>query len=158
MAGLRDGRSVCRDLAAIGLALACVSGFSSVVDARPPRGPIMRAERRVARAQAALDRELVKPPARPRVLERMAEAGRDTAGSAQATNPRGDVARTAYEAQVPTPAAPAAGDAAPPAAREPAADGTYSVLVRPEGAPATPATAAPAQAGEPLRFPDASTP
>lgn len=159
-------------MAAAGLAVAILVGAAGPAEARPVRGPVMRAERRVARAQAVLERELARPTDRSRVAERTAGPGRAAATPTPAAQPdapakaaaasaapakplpapaRGGVAKATFESPAPTPAA--VGDAAP-ATGEPAADGTFSVLVRPEGD----AGAKPAQAGEPLRFPDSSTP
>ena len=177
MAGLGSGLFLRRGITAAGLAAAMVVGASGAADARPVRGPLMRAERRVARAQAVLERELARPQDRPRAAERIAAQARDAASPTPAAKPdapakaaaapaapanplalpaRGGVAQATFEAPAatlaPTPAA--ASDAANAAALEPAADGTISVLVRPEGE----AGAKPAQAGEPLRFPDPSTP
>lgn len=169
MTGLGSGVFLRRGISAAGLAAAMVVGASGAADARPVRGPLMRAERRVARAQAVLERELARPQDRPRAAERIAAQARDAASPTPAAKPdapakaaaapaapakplplpaRGGVAQATFEAPAAT-LAPT-----PAAAREPAADGTYSVLVRPEGD----AGAKPAQAGQPLRFPDPSTP
>lgn len=141
-------------------ATALVAGVGTA-EARPIRGPMARAERRVWRAQAAVERELARPAGRGRVIEvpprparsgGVADAGAAVvsetprpvapppAAPASAAPPptRASVARTSLEAPLPEPVA------APPA--EPAADGTVSVLVRPAGSP-------PVQAPEPLRFP-----
>lgn len=155
-------------------AAACVAG-SGIAEARPVRGPVARAERRVWRAQIALERELTRPVGRGRVIELTAEppapAGMRGAGTeavvpfatpaplartiAPTPSPtpaavaprRAGVARTAFEGPLPEPIA-VPGSAA---AAEPAADGTVSVLVRP-------AESKPAGAAEPLLFPGASQP
>jgi hypothetical protein len=151
-------------------AAACVAG-SGIAEARPVRGPVARAERRVWRAQMALERELTRPLGRGRVIEAPADprAPGGMAGSATeavvpsaaaaprartiaptpaAAAPTGaGVARTAFEGPLPEPiAVPESA-----AAAEPAADGTVSVLVRP-------AESQPARAAEPLLFPGASQP
>ena len=152
MKGLGSGMFLRRGISAAGLAAAMVVGASGAADARPVRGPLMRAERRVARAQAVLERELARPQDRPRAAERIAAQARDAASPTPAAKPdapakaaaapaapakqldlpaRGGVAQATFESLAPTPAA--ASDAAGGAVREPAADGTYSVLVRPEG-------------------------
>jgi len=129
-----------------------------------PRGPVMRAERRLARAEAGLDREEARTRAAQRAGEvrREAEAARPAPATPRpATAARPALPPSRPRAAEPTPAqvAPAAFEdpvppgparAAPSVTRpgEPAEDGTYSVLVRPEAA-AQPA---------PLAFPDASTP
>ena len=177
--------------AALGAALVLIIGFAGSVEARPVRGPVLRAERRLARVQALLEREQTQVPARPRMADMRrdpatgdaaaAETPRSPAGvptaappgatttpGTQATAPAKPpvttapgVARAAYEAPVPTPADE--NGAAPASRGEPAADGTYSVLVQPQEAAAQEAAAksssdAGPQAGSPLRFPDASTP
>ena len=180
-----NGSSGGRCWAAIGLAMATVVGMTGVAEARPVRGPVVRAERRIARALAALDRERAQasargqalPPAQPAAAAQAAAPAKPAApaqAAAQAkpasptlaaaeakpaapmaaTGAR-DVARTAYEAPVPKQAGSIAGSAA---SREPAADGTVSVLVQPGADAPTPAASSAAQPGEPLRFPDASTP
>lgn len=144
-----NGSSGGRCWTAIGLAMATVLGTAAVAEARPVRGPVVRAERRIARALAALDRERAQASARAQAAAEAKPAAPTAAAGA------GDVARTAYEAPVPKQAAAIAGSAA---SREPAADGTVSVLVQPGAAAPTPAASSTAQPGEPLRFPDASTP
>jgi chemosensory pili system protein ChpA (sensor histidine kinase/response regulator) len=159
--------------AAIGLAMASVVGVSGAVEARPVRGPVVRAERRIARALAALDRERAQAsaraqaagqakPAAPAQAAAQAKPASPTLAAAEAkpaaptaADGARDVARTAYEAPVPKQAAAIAGSAA---SREPAADGTVSVLVQPRVDAPTPAASSAAQPGEPLRFPDASAP
>jgi hypothetical protein len=185
MTGSVNGSSGGRCWAAIGLAMASVVGMSGAVEARPVRGPVVRAERRIARALAALDRERAQASARaqaagpaqaasqakptqptqaagPTQAAALAKPASPTQAAAEAKPAAptaaagaGDVARTAYEAPVPKQAAAIAGSAA---SREPAADGTVSVLVQPGAAAPTPAASSAAQPGEPLRFPDASTP
>jgi hypothetical protein len=185
MTGSVKGSSGGRCWAAIGLAMASVVGMSGAVEARPVRGPVVRAERRIARALAALDRERAQASARaqaagpaqaasqakptqptqaagPTQAAALAKPASPTQAAAEAKPAAptaaagaGDVARTAYEAPVPKQAAAIAGSAAN---REPAADGTVSVLVQPGAAAPTPAASSTAQPGEPLRFPDASTP
>jgi hypothetical protein len=179
MTGSVKGSSGGRCWAAIGLAMASVVGMSGAVEARPVRGPVVRAERRIARALAALDRERAQASARaqaagpaqaasqakptqPTQAAALAKPASPTQAAAEAKPAAptaaagaGDVARTAYEAPVPKKAAAIAGSAAN---REPAADGTVSVLVQPGAAAPTPAASSTAQPGEPLRFPDASTP
>jgi hypothetical protein len=179
MTGSVNGSSAGRCWAAIGLAMASVVGMSGAVEARPVRGPVVRAERRIARALAALDRERAQASARAQALApaqpvapapaaapakpaatAQAAAQAKPAAEAKPTAPTAadgarDVARTAYEAPVPKQAGAIAGSAA---SREPAADGTVSVLVQPGADAPTPAASSAAQPGEPLRFPDASTP
>jgi len=173
MTGSVIGSSGGRCWAAIGLAMASVVGMSGAVEARPVRGPVVRAERRIARALAALDRERAQASARAQALApapaaapakpaatAQAAAQAKPAAEAKPTVPTAadgarDVARTAYEAPVPKQAGAIAGSAA---SREPAADGTVSVLVQPGADAPTPAANSAAQPGEPLRFPDASTP
>ena len=179
MTGSVIGSSGGRCWAAIGLAMASVVGMSGAVEARPVRGPVVRAERRIARALAALDRERAQASARAQALApaqpvapapaaapakpaatAQAAAQAKPAAEAKPTAPTAadgarDVARTAYEAPVPKQAGAIAGSAA---SREPAADGTVSVLVQPGADAPTPAANSAAQPGEPLRFPDASTP
>lgn len=167
------------------VAAACVAG-AGVAEARPVRGPVARAERRVFRAQMALERELARPLGRVRVIEvpvypvlpggmpgAVAEGVLPPVAASPAAQPvvpapapgqaavrppvppaaggapaaQAGVARTAFEAPLPEPVA------APQP--EPAADGTVSVLVRPE---AQPAGSPPARAAEPLLFPGASQP
>jgi len=172
--------------AALGAALVLIVGFAGPVEARPVRGPVLRAERRLARAQALLERERTQVPARPRMADlRRDPATGDTAAAEKPRVPTGTptaappaatttpgtqaaapakpsvtaapgVARAAYEAPVPTPADE--GAAAPASRGEPAADGTYSVLVQPQGAAAKAPSDAGTQSGSPLRFPDASKP
>ena len=166
-------------LAAGGLAV-----WAGGADARPLRGPLLRAERRVVRAQAALDRELARPPVRGRVVERGLEPGpaATTAaapGAASPARPATSAATalppTAARAAEPRPASaprpepevaragyespvpPAAAGEPRSAPARPAADGTVSVLVRPGSVPATP-PAAQERSVEPLRFPEASKP
>jgi hypothetical protein len=171
----------------VALVVAAFAARAGVAEAWPVRGPVARAERRVFRAQMALERELARPLGRVRVIEvpvypvlpggvpgaaavgvlppvASASAAESVvpapapaqaavrppvppaAGAAQA-----GVARTAFEAPLPEPvAAPQ-----PKAAPEPAADGTVSVLVRPESQPAG---SPPARAAEPLLFPGAAQP
>jgi len=173
MTGSVNGSSGGRCWAAIGLAMATVVGMAGAVEARPVRGPVVRAERRIARALAALDRERAQasargqavPPAQPAAAAQAAAPAKPAsptlaAAEAKPTAPTAadgarDVARTAYEAPAPKPAGSIAGSAA---SREPAADGTVSVLVQPGADAPTPAANSAAQPGEPLRFPDASTP
>lgn len=172
--------------ATLGAALVLIIGVAGSVEARPVRGPVLRVERRLARVQALLERERTQVPARPRMADvrrdpatgdaAAAEKPRSPAGAPTAAPPAATttpaaqaaapakppvttapgVARAAYEAPVPTPADE--GGAAPASRGEPAADGTYSVLVQPEGAAAKAASDGGTQAGSPLRFPDASTP
>ena len=169
--------------AALGAALVLIIGLPGQVEARPVRGPVLRAERRLARAQALLERERTQVPARPRPADaRRDQATGDTAAAEKprvptaaaepaATTAPGTraaapakpaataapgVARAAYEAPVPTPADE--GGAAPASRGEPAADGTYSVLVPAPAAAAKASSDAGTQAGSPLRFPDASKP
>jgi len=141
-----------------------------VADARPIRGPVARAERRMFRAQMALERELARPLGRAGVIEVPAQAVERAATPAQPTRPpepraaaaaaaapqaESGVARAAFEAPVPR---PATADAPRPAApSEPAADGTVSVLVRPEAQPAAQPKAQ-EPAAEPLLFPGTSQP
>jgi len=136
---------------------------SGVAEARPIRGPVGRAERRVFRAQMALERELARPQGRARVIEVPAQAVERPAIPAQPTRPpepraaaaasqaEQGVVRTAFEAPVPRPAAADAPQPVTPP--EPAADGTVSVLVRPEAEPR-----AQERAAEPLLFPGAAQP
>lgn len=156
------------------VARACVLGCLCIVvasasgsaEARPLRGPVMRAERRVARAEAALERELGRPPERPRTAALAAEARRAqtaTRNPASPAPPRAPQARSAAPAPTPAPqsrdevARAAFESPAQPGRRadEPAEDGTYSVLVRPDAA--SEKADGPRQ-GEPLRFPDAQSP
>jgi len=139
-------------------------------EARPLRGPLMRAERRMARAQAVIERERVVAPravSATAPVPRVATGSEAAAGSPPAPNnavksaaptgpraaaperaaPQPEVARAGYEA--PVRPLPAAGGSS--AAAEPAADGTVSVLVRPDAPRAD-------QPAEPLRFPSASAP
>jgi hypothetical protein len=171
----------------VALVVVAFVAAASVAHARPVRGPVARAERRVFRAQMALERELARPPGRVRVIEVPvypvlpgAVPGAVAEGilppvapapAAQAAVPapaprqaavrppvppaaggaQAGVARTAFEAPLPEPvAAPQ-----PKAAPEPAADGTVSVLVRPDSQPAGSPPAGPA---EPLLFPGAAQP
>lgn len=113
-------------------------------EARPLRVPLLRAERRVIRAEAALEREAARAANRPRGVERTAAAETAPAPPAKPLPPTGPT-----PANPVTPAA-AVTPAAVEAPGEPAADGTVSVLVRPESA----AKSAP----EPLRFPGGQTP
>lgn len=160
-----------------------VAGFAvavvvcaGVAEAWPIRGPVARAERRVIRAQVALERELARPLGRVRVVEvpaPPAQALTPTPAPAQATArplappaaaaaaapaPQPGVARTAFEAPLPTQAADAPRPASP---TEPASDGTVSVLVRPETkAPNQQPAQQPAQQrpAEPLLFPGSAQP
>lgn len=190
---------------------------SGVAEAWPARGPVARAERRVFRAQMALERELARPLGRVRVIEvpvypmypggppaaaallppgaapppgalsppdavlppavsatpRMTPAPAHVLAPAPETLPAVDplpepravpaasaprmergVAPAGFEA--PLPQRPGA-TPQPVPPTEPAADGTVSVLVRPDAAPAgkTPAQERPT---EPLEFPGASQP
>ena len=182
MRGSMCGRVQRRPGAALGAALVLTIGFAGSAEARPVRGPVLRAERRLARAQALLERERTQVPSRPRMADLRRDPatgdtaaaekpGAPTAAPPAATTTPGTqaaapakppvttapgVARAAYEAPVPTPADK--GGAAPASRGEPAADGTYSVLVQPEGATAKAPSDAGTQAGSPLRFPDASKP
>lgn len=113
-------------------------------EARPLRGPLLRAERRVIRAEAALEREAARAANRPRGVERTAAAETAAAPPAKPLPPAGPT-----PANPVTPAA-AVMPAAVEAPGEPAADGTVSVLVRPESAAKSPP--------EPLRFPGGQTP
>lgn len=166
------------------------AGVAGVAEARPIRGPVARAERRVWRAQMALERELTRPVGRARVIEVPAypvlpgavpavgpqvivppavpapaaqavvpapvptqAAVRPPVPPTAATPPLAPtgVARTAFEAPLPEPVA----TPTPAALPAPAADGTVSVLVRPEAAP-TGAPPAQERSGEPLLFPGAA--
>lgn len=173
---------------------AAVLCCGTVAQARPMRGPVARAERRVIRAQMALERELGRPlgfvrvnevpaqplgqavnqpinqaappvaggaiprPAQPGAVpavapmaERPQPAVRPLdAGAAAAIPPGGQpaVARAAFEAGLPRRSAPAA---------EQAADGTVSVLVRPDREPPAAAQVPQERAEEPLLFPGASS-
>lgn len=147
---IRESRWI--GLCAVGLAAWAMAMQPVAAQARPLRGPLLRAERRLARAQAALDREAA-PASNVAKVPKPAEPPKAAASSPRAAAPSqaasSGVTRTGYEAPVrpvPTPAFAAASPAA-----EPAADGTVSVLVRPE----TPKADQPV---EPLRFPDASAP
>jgi hypothetical protein len=172
MAGFSSARYRCGRLAVAGLMLLGAAGSAGSAHARPLRGPVMRAERRVARVEALIERELGRPSARQRpqaaAPAKAAPAAAATAPTAAtATAGSGSPASATSPALAPSGApakplaAPAAGGVAKAAfdAPTPAADGTFSVLVRPEGDAAPPASAGqPAQAGEPLRFPDSSAP
>lgn len=167
----------------VALVVAAFAAGAGVAEARPVRGPVARAERRVFRAQMALERELARPLGRVRVIEvpvypvapggvpgALAEgilppAAPAPAAQAAVTAPaqaavrppvpptaggaQAGVARTAFEAPLPEPVA------APQPEPEPAADGTVSVLVRPDSQPAG---SPPARAAEPLLFPGAAQP
>lgn len=143
-------------------------------EARPIRGPIMRAERRAVRALAAPERP--GRPARAEATADRAEAARERAEAARPPMPRAAVPRgvapgqarstpqpvrnqagvqqagvqqATFESVEPRdrgrPAEPQAA-AEPQRAAEPSEDGTFSVLVRPETTPAPAAL-------EPLAFP-----
>lgn len=170
-----------------GIVTVCVLG-AGVAEARPVRGPLARAERRVIRAQAAFDRELARPLGRVRLIEvpvypvspgavpavgaaaipspavpaaaqaaaaAPARVARPPEPRAAAASPKTEpgVARAGFEAQLPEPVS----SPREAAATEPAADGTVSVLVRPD---APPAGSPPVQerAAEPLLFPGSSQP
>lgn len=177
------------------VAVACVAP-GGIAEAWPVRGPVARAERRVFRAQMALERELARPLGRVRVIEvpvypvqpggipgagpevilpaeAVSSPGQPPAPAPLATRaadrPIGGIPapRVAPGAAASTGVAPAAFETAAPArspagpspasAANPAADGTVSVLVRPEAAAAG---SQPAQepAAEPLLLPGPSQP
>jgi hypothetical protein len=156
------------------VAAACVAA-GGIAEARPARGPVARAERRVFRAQMALERELARPVGRVQVIQVPvfpAQPGgipnsipNSIPGAIPGAIPGGipaaaaapaatGVAPAAFEAAAPprSPAGPS-----PASAATPAADGTVSVLVHSE---ASAAGAQPAQepAPEPLLLPRPSQP
>ena len=158
------------------LALAAGALAPDAAEAWPFRSPVVRAERRVARAQAAmdrLDRELDRSSARLRVAEQRYEPGRARAippaapfGAAPVVVEPPAVVRPAAPGVAgeprPTPAAGGVARATyetlprpapsptPAAAPQPAEDGTVSVLAQPNAE-------RPAQPSAPLRFPDADS-
>lgn len=154
-------RHVCRRIGLCTLAMAAwasLAMLSVTAEARPLRGPLLRAERRLARAEAALEREAASLPRNPKPAEPPKAATPRPQAAARKPQPAAprpqaasqpEVARTGYEAPVRPVPTPVAGTSS--AAAEPAADGTVSVLVRPEATKAD-------QPAEPLRFPDASAP
>ncbi len=147
-------RHVCRRIGFCTLAMAAwasLAMLSVTAEARPLRGPLLRAERRLARAEAALEREAASLPRNPKPAEppKAATPKPQAAAPKPQAASRPEVARTGYEAPVRPVPTPVAGTSS--AAAEPAADGTVSVLVRPEATKAD-------QPAEPLRFPDASAP
>lgn len=90
-------------------------GWGSVAEAWPIRGPVARAERRVWRAQMALERELTRPVGRVRVIEVPAYPvvpGAVPVAGAQVIVPPA-VPTPAAQAVVPTPA-PAQAAVRPP--------------------------------------------
>jgi hypothetical protein len=130
-------------------------------EARPIRGPIMRAERRAVRALAVPERP--GRPARAEATADRAEAARERAEAARPPMPRAAVPRAVPGQGRSTPqpvrdqaAVQQAGvqqatfESVEPRDRgraaEPGEDGTFSVLVRPETTPAPAAL-------EPLAFP-----
>lgn len=171
-----------------GQGLVCLAGACvlvvlgvDVAEARPFRGPLGRAERRLARAQATLERELARPQGRARAEVQPAEAGRVPAAAtpapaptqvksppalvppptpqaaARAPEPRPAVNPASPQAKQPELARTAFESPVPASVSEPAADGTVSVLVRP-GAEAPAAKAAQPPAGDPLLFPESAKP
>lgn len=172
---LLSGRTIVLPLAG-GVMVAIAS--AGVAEAWPVRGPVARAERRVFRAQLALERELNRPLVRGRVIEVPTHAGLPGgvpgggAGVPAPAQVTAAAAQVAAPLPVPAPgtarrpdqqAAAASATPQPGVARTafetpaPAADGTVSVLIRPE---APPAASSPAQerAAEPLLFPGTSQP
>jgi hypothetical protein len=131
-------------------------------EARPIRGPIMRAERRAVRALAVPERP--GRPARAEATADRAEAARERAEAARPPMPRAAVPRGVDPGQGRSTPQPVRDQAAVQQAgvqqatfesveprdrgraAEPGEDGTFSVLVRPETTPAPAAL-------EPLAFP-----
>jgi hypothetical protein len=131
-------------------------------EARPIRGPIMRAERRAVRALAVPERP--GRPARAEATADRAEAARERAEAARPPMPRAAVPRGVAPGQGRSTPQPVRDQAAVQQAgvqqatfesveprdrgraAEPGEDGTFSVLVRPETTPAPAAL-------EPLAFP-----
>jgi hypothetical protein len=167
-------------------AIVVLPGLAEARPVRGPVMRVERRVARV-QAMLERERERAQAPARPRVADARRDAAtagtaavdrpRPASGTPTAAPPAAaaasgahvaapakppaasapGVARAGYEAPVPTPASEAA-SRAPSVPGEPAADGTFSVLVQPQGAAPTSLPSAGGQAGEPLRFPDASTP
>ena len=174
------GRTAIVRVVGVSAAIFCCSG---VAEAWPVRGPVARAERRVIRAQMALERDLGRAIGRGRVIEvpvYPVERGMVPFADGEVPPPAPATAVPAAAA-VPQPvvrplAAGAAAAATPPAGEpqvaratfetrspqrpapstEQAADGTVSVLVHPEAE--TRGSEAPQERSvEPLLFPGASS-